>query len=863
MPARSKWLPALLLLLTNGVAFAGPVEDFTEAFTAGTQAYQKEDFAEAERSFAKAANSAMLAAGGKRPIQWVQCEEFRAQCLTELLELDEAIRVYRNCIEYSKTHEQDQERIHRCRDGIATCLTWLNQWEDAEKIYQEHVRDFDGIQDHLNLAWLYHRWGRFKKAEAEFRVVLLRNPSKDHIRQSALHGLGFVALEQRNIIDAQSHFEQSQEISSSLGLKQGQMQAKAMLGVTYAVNGEHQTAAGLLTESMREMKKQRGPDHPETAEIEHELALTQYQLGNIGPATDTLHQSRQRYHRFLTNMLRSLSGEGQYRFLEVENRRLMDAIVIGASKRQSQDAAPTLPLEWVINSKGLITECSAQRAQLVKKLTPGDANYSKAKRLQAIRQEMALLIFTPNADKQRLQQLRAEEANLTLGLDMPTQASTWVEVSQLQKALSEDEILVEFFRVDRKEPSKSAFVATTQNSIDDRYLTWIITRSDVKAIDLGSATFIDNQIAKVRREIANASSPNGSLRQEGEPTSEAEIKPLLHDLQRLVWEPIAQHLPDRIQEITLAPDGQLWLLPWSALVMNDNSYFVESHAYRLVISGRDVVNPHSGFSSKPAVLFANPTYDLQQNEKRQLLDELSITAVNQSDTVTRSLVDIGKASPLEFTETEARAVFPHLQTVTGQTPQLFLRDQALEQNVKKVSQPRMVHLSTHGFFKSLDHAQSTTGQLQFSSSKSEENRSLNPLLRCGLLFAGCNLNTSVNGDDGILTGMEIVDLDLRGTECVFLSACETGLGDVHATEGVAGLRQAFQLAGANKVVATLWLVPDRDSALLMKDYLSNLAEGQSLSRALQQAQVERIRNHRQRFGASHPFYWAAWTLTGR
>jgi CHAT domain-containing protein len=232
---------------------------------------------------------------------------------------------------------------------------------------------------------------------------------------------------------------------------------------------------------------------------------------------------------------------------------------------------------------------------------------------------------------------------------------------------------------------------------------------------------------------------------------------------------------------------------------------------------------------------------------------------------------------LPGTAVEARAIAPLLERLSKDKAEVRTGKEALEQAFKAARRPRVVVLSTHGYFLEDQADVAAPRGSDFASRglklvasdlpppRGQAVKALeNPLLRCGLALAGANQRDKApeGAEDGILTGLEIVGTDLRCTELVVLSACETGLGQVRNGEGVAGLRQAFQLAGAQAVVATLWQIPDKETTQLMKAFFQNLAQKKGKAEALRLAQLEMIKQWRKKHQAAHPFYWAAFTLTG-
>lgn len=176
---------------------------------------------------------------------------------------------------------------------------------------------------------------------------------------------------------------------------------------------------------------------------------------------------------------------------------------------------------------------------------------------------------------------------------------------------------------------------------------------------------------------------------------------------------------------------------------------------------------------------------------------------------------------LEFAGEEARLI-----AGSQANAQLWMRKEASETNFKNSGKNyARIHFASHGKF----NADSP--------------------LESGLYLARDATN------DGVLTVGELYSMTLNA-DLVTLSACETGLGKVARGDDVVGLARGFLYAGSRSIVASLWSVDDEATGILMKRLYDNLKKIPK-DESLRQAQIKT----RQQF--PHPYYWAAFQLSGR
>ncbi len=516
--------------------------------------------------------------------------------------------------------------------------------------------------------------------------------------------------------------------------------------------------------------------------------------------------------------------------------------------------AANLALTTILRRKGRILDSTINSLQTIRdNLTP--ENKKLLDDLATTRTQLAALIYNKPKNlpleqyRQQVATLKGKaeklEADLSLASAAFAETTKPVTIEKVQKLIPADAVLVEimqYYPVDAKankfkQPHYAAYILHSTGAPQ-----WL---------DLGATEPINKAIREFRYSLSR---PDTSHKQ------------IARTLDQQVMEPIRQKLGNA-KHILLSPDSLLNLIPFAALVDENNQYLIQNYNITYLTTGRDLIKLEIDFPTKqPPVLVANPEYDTPGNPTSVRL------VANNNRGETKPTRDLGSLflapenlsfAALQGTKAEAEAIAPMLSDVT-----LLTESNATENAIKQVNAPEILHIATHGFFledleevapSSLFDRGGLIVEPDFNAPRfrvAPENLE-NPLLRSGLALAGFNPRKS-GDEDGVMTALEIANLSLGGTKLVVLSACDTGVGDINVGEGVYGLRRALSLAGSESQVISLWKVDDFGTKDLMVKYYQRVLNNEGRSEAMRQTQLEMLGTE----GYKHPYYWASFIPSG-
>jgi len=349
------------------------------------------------------------------------------------------------------------------------------------------------------------------------------------------------------------------------------------------------------------------------------------------------------------------------------------------------------------------------------------------------------------------------------------------------------------------------------------------------------------------------------------------------DLRRRIWNPLEPHLGEA-RRVFVVPEGALALVNLAALPVGRSAYLLEAGPLLHVLSSeRDLALVPAARTGLGLLALGGPAFDATvlfaalSPPPAGVPGEgpLPASVFRGPLSSCRGFADL-RFSPLTAAAEEAQAVGRLWAEAAGGN-HVLTGAQATEAAFKReAAGRRTLHLATHGFFFNgicADAPPSTraVAGLIVDEIDAPPTREENPMRLSGIALAGANHRAAaaVSEEDGILTAEEVAALDLSGVEWAVLSACDTGLGDVRAGEGVLGLRRAFQVAGARTAIMSLWAVDDDSARLWMEAlYRARLRDHVDTAASVRQAGLEVLRQRRARGESTHPFFWAGFIASG-
>jgi CHAT domain-containing protein/uncharacterized protein HemY len=746
----------------------------------------------------------------------------------------------------------ERQRIRAALNNIGIVYDSQGNYARALEYYQKSLAlqqaagDKEGIAGLLNNIGIVHSFqGNYEQALRHFQQSLTLREAigdKDGIADS-LHDLGRIHRFQGNYAQALEHYRKSLALREAIGAKSGFANALNNIGITYRLQGDYAQALEY---------HQRSLALREAIGDKSGIAITLQNMGEVYDKQGAYAKALETASRAATLArenganatlwkVRFIAGAAHRALRESDQARLafeeaisiietLRATVAGGAGEQQRffesKVSPYHALVDLLTREGRLAEALsvAERAKarvLLDVFQTGRVYVTKAMTEQEKEQERKLNgqivslntqisreTARPQPDQARLTQLKTQLQKVRLDFEA-FQTNLYAAHPELRAQRGEARPL--------KLEEASALLPDAASALleyvvtDDQTFLFAITKTVGKtAVEVKVYTLpikrdeLMKQTDAFRRQLAGR---------------DLGFRDSARQLYQLLLKP-AQHQLRGKTNLVIAPDDQLWELPFQALMAEDNRYVIEKSAVSYVPSLtvlREMNAKRNRRMAEPAgyglLALGNPTIG------RETIERAALTMRDE------------KLDPLPEAEQEVKALG---QLYGGARSRVYIGAEAREDRLKaEVAQARVLHFATHGIL--------NNGSPMYSH----------------LALAQGNKN-----EDGLLEAWELLQLDLKADLAV-LSACETARGRVGAGEGMIGLSWAMFIAGVPTTVVSQWKVESASTRDLMLGFHRRLrapapAVKPTKAEALRQSALRLMKNPE----TSHPFYWAGFVLVG-
>jgi CHAT domain-containing protein/Flp pilus assembly protein TadD len=774
---------------------------------------------------------------------------------------ERAIRMHREAIDIFRSigdHQSEAIAVNglgQAYENLMEYPTALENYQKALRLFQsEGSLDFASVAT-FHVARTYRLMGNLKQAQAHYEkcLILSRSARKVRTEANALNELALMYATQGNREKTISQYRRILRFYAAISDRRQQAIAWNNLGDSYFRFGEKQQA--LVSYKRALALSAQAADKGILISSLYNVARAQRDLATLEAALSNIEQSIKIIEDIRTNVASPDFRTSYFSGVQQHYDLWIDVLMQLDRQRPGQGfAAAALLASEKARARSLLDILTEVRADIRPgadpKLVSRERELRSLLRFQA-QSQMELSINGKDSARtdelaSEVDQLRTEyqeitsrliEQNPRLHSLAPSALSSLEEIqSQLRDS---DTILLEYALG------------------DERSYLWAVTADSLHSYELPSRSILEAAGREVYK-LLTARQAVGE-RIDSDYQARVEISDRLYyekgmDLSKLLFGQVAEQLGSK--RLVIVSEGILQYIPIDALpaplgrtvgasrrAAEDMPLLLATHEIvtlpsvsTLAAIRKERYEPRS--TEKLVAVFADPVFSNSDDRVRNRTQNTVVASATSDKSSSQSAIRgfegatrQGGPMRLVHASEEADAILAAAPRGTGMVARGF--DASRETAMSSlVGEYRILHFATHGFLNT-EHPELS-----------------------GIVLTMVNQDGSKA--NGFMSLQDIYNLNLSA-DIVVLSACDTALGKDVKGEGLVGLTHAFMASGARSVVATLWKVDDRATAVLMADfYKSMLEDGLPPAAALRSAKQKVSQEKAWRA----PYFWAGFVLQG-